>query len=190
MKLLIIGTLLLIPTLFLSCHKEPIYNPIISNDPIIIHASSIIDVRASDVVTSKSLIIRKIEFINRQSSLLLDSFIITMQQLDTSRFIFTSLKEKTFKGTFKIESGNQTLYNINIDKGIIQNNEVQYSNGDKIKANLIPTCKVDLIHGCVSNAIKNMGIFEYGACLYSAPECYALLWAGCTFNYCVTGEQK
>ncbi len=162
----------------------------IDNPPITIHASNTIDIRASDVYTNHNSIKRKIEFINRQSKESLDTFIISLVQTDTSKSLISSIKQKNFTGEFIIQSENLILYNAKFEKGSILSNKSINGLDKTIKPSIVNTCKFNLVHGCVSNEIKNMGIFEYAACLYAAPECYALLWAGCAFNYCVNGEQK
>ena len=53
----------------------------ISNPPVTIHVSDIIDIRASDVYTSHHSIKRKIEFINRKSK----EFVISL--LEKNKFI-------------------------------------------------------------------------------------------------------
>lgn len=163
---------------------------LVHNLPITIHASESIDIRASDVLTSSHSIKRKIEFIDRYTDIIKDTFIISMDQIDTSMNFIASIKEKKFIGELTIESDNIILYNIKIDKWGILPKKILNSSQMAIKPSRVNTCKFNLVHGCVSNEIKKMGIFEYAACLYTAPECYALLWAGCAFNYCVTGEQK
>lgn len=177
-----------------GCSKESIEVATISNPPLTIHISKVLDIRASDVLNTSSSIKRKIEYIDRITKLVLDSFIISIVSTDTNSILYSAIKNKTFNGSVTIESGPELLLNIDIYKGVVSKNnsinENKNINLHNYKSNLVNTCKVGLIHGCVSNAIDNMGVFEYAACLYSAPSCYALLWAGCGFNYCVTGEQK
>jgi hypothetical protein len=45
-------------------------------------------------------------------------------------------------------------------------------------------CNAITIHDCVSYEIEDMNWIEYGACLVSAPACYATLWASCTWEVC------
>ncbi len=174
----------------LFSNEKEISNKLNHNLPIIIHASEKIDIRASDIKTSNQLMQRKIEFIDRFSNKIIDSFIISMYQTDTSKSLLTSLKSKEFSGELMIESDNLIPFKIKIEKGFVLPNKINLGGEKNIKPSLVNTCKFNLIHGCVSNEIKNMGIFEYAVCLYGAPECYALLWAGCALNYCMTGEQK
>jgi hypothetical protein len=180
----------IILSLLTSCKKIPITTVSLVNEPFIIHASDLLDIRASDVITNNTTIKRKIEFINRISKLVEDSFILKIENYDTTKNFIASIREKYFNGSFKIESNNQILYNVVFENGKAIINSKNKLNEVRIKSNLVSTCKVNLIHGCVSNAINNMGVFEYMACLYSAPSCYGLLWAGCSFNYCITGEQR
>ncbi len=74
-----------------------------------------LDIRASDVLTTNTIIKRKIEFINRVSKLIEDSFIISVERGNTSNFFLSSIREKSFKAVLKIESNNQVLYNVNVE---------------------------------------------------------------------------
>ncbi len=187
---LVVNIFCIFSLILISCHKEPVMRAVQFNQPFIIHATEVLDIRASDVLTTNTTIKRKIEFINRISNHIEDSFIISAESFDTSKFFLSSIRQKSFKAALKIESNNQVLYNMNFENGKVVNSGQKNTGEYKIKSNLVPTCKVNLIHGCVSNAISNMGVVEYMACLYNAPSCYSLVWAGCAFNYCVTGEQR
>ena len=185
-------SLVLFLTCFYGCNKDPIVVSTITNPPLTIHISNVLDIRASDVSNKRYSFKRKIEYIDRITKLVLDSFIISMENTDTTVSIQSAINHKNFNGSFIIESGSEQFLNMNFKKGVaIKPIGINESiNLHNYKSNLVNTCKVSLIHGCVSNAIDNMGVFEYAACLYSAPSCYALLWAGCSFNYCITGEQR
>lgn len=186
--------------ILIGCNKDntsieltnPVKNKLLfrQNLPAIIHASESIDIRASDVFTSNYSIQRKIEFIDRFSNLVKETFIISLNQIDTSVYLLPSIEDRKISGDLTIESDNITLFSMKMHKGVILPNKSLKNLEKNIISSRVNTCKFNLVHGCVSNEIKNMGIFEYSACLYAAPECYALLWAGCAFNYCVTGEQK
>lgn len=190
MKKILTKCIIALSIIFTGCIKDQSLNISTLNSPLVIPTSTQFDIRASDVITTKSLVIRKIEYIDKNTKQILDTFLIKMEEIDATENILLKLRNRTFKGTLTISSDNQIVYEVKIDKGGIQKNNISNTSNEVIISNMVPTCKFNLIHGCVSHAIDSMGIFEYGVCLYSAPECYALLWAGCAFNYCVTGEQK
>ena len=174
-----------------SCSKDFFVQTSILNKPLTISATSSLEIRASDLPSNKSSVKRKIEFIDKLSHAILDTFIISMENTDTTKYFIETIKQKTFKGVFKISSDQIIIYEAAVEGGkILPKVTGNSGSNNTIKTNLIPTCKFSLVFGCVNQTIQNMGIFEYGACLYSAPDCYALLWAGCAFNYCITGEQQ
>jgi len=115
-------TLIAISTI--GCQKEE--NKILStkensnkftyNLPVIIHASEKMDVRASDLETSNRIIKRKIELIDRASNKIIDSFIISMYQTDTTKNLLTSLKLKEFSGELTIESDDLIPLKIKFEK--------------------------------------------------------------------------
>lgn len=160
--------------------------------PLTIHSSDIVDIRASDIITSADSLKRKIEVIDRRNNSVHDTFIITLKSNNYSSNMYSQLRDKTFSGSLSIESDNEVLFSLESKNGSLVEPLPSSGTVGEIRRSedLIPTCKVSLIHGCVSQKIKEMSIFAYGLCLYAAPECYGGLWAECAFNFCVTGEQR
>lgn len=157
---------------------------------MVIHSSDRVDIRASDVISESNYFKRKIEIIDRKYNSIYSEFIITLKSNDTKANIYTELKQRSFSGTMTIESENVVLTKFEIVNGsIIESPDNTSSQPIQVSVNLIPTCKVSLIHGCVDQKIRAMNFIEYGLCLYAAPECYGGLWAACSWQFCVTGEQ-
>ena len=182
--------------LLCSCGKNEIRNMGLYsktiNKPLIIERSGNFNIQLSDITTQKSFYVRKVAIINKNDSSEIDSYIITVKSIDTSINIYNSLKNKKFTGFMQIESDGAVLLRLEMKNGESIHNASPESNNYefRVKSTFIPTCKFNLIHGCVSRIIKNMGFFEYSLCLYQAPECYGGIWAICALNYCMTGEQK
>ena len=159
-----------------------------NNTPYIIHNSEFIDIKATDVYTTSDSLQRKIQIIDRKTSVVYDTFIITLTSIDYRDNLYTQLKNKTFRGSLTIESNGDILLSKVVNKGVFES--FHSKENSKIKSNLIPTCKLTVIHNCVVQKIDNMSIFEYGLCLAAAPACYAQLWASCGFIDCIKGEQN
>jgi hypothetical protein len=158
------------------------------NAPLLIHSSAIVDIKATDVFNASDSFKRKIEIIDRRNHVVHDVFYITMKSNDFSSNIYTQIKNQIFTGTLSIVSDNQILFLEESKNGVIVNPSLSETN--RIKSNLVPTCKVGIIHNCVAQKIRNMNIFEYGSCLATAPACYAELWGSCAFVDCIVGEQN
>jgi hypothetical protein len=107
---------------------------------------------------------------------------------DFATNIFSQLLNKTFAGTLSIVNNNEVVYY----KDNYRNSNRFSTKQESIimKSNIVPSCKLSVVHNCVANKINQMSIFEYGMCLVAAPECYAGLWASCGWTNCVTGELK
>ena len=182
--------------LLISCGKNEIRNMGLYsktiNNPLIIECSGNFNIQLSDITTQKSFYVRKVAIINKNDSSEVDSYIITVKSIDTSINIYNSLKNKNFTGFMQIESDGAVLLRLEMQNGESMHSAGQESENYefRVKSTFIPTCKFNLVHGCVSRMIKNMGFFEYSLCLYQAPECYGGIWALCALNYCMTGEQK
>ena len=180
----------------ISCGKNEVRNIDIYskaiNKPLIIEGKGNFNIQLSDITTQKSFYVRKMAIINKNDSSEIDSYIITVKSIDTSINIYNSLKNKNFTGFMEIESDGAVLLRLEMQNGESMHSASQESENYefRVKTTFIPTCKFNLIHGCVSQMIKNMGFFEYSLCLYQAPECYGGIWALCALNYCMTGEQK
>jgi hypothetical protein len=180
----------------ISCGKNEVRNidiyPKSINKSLIIEGSGNFNIQLSDITTHKSFYVRKVAIINKYDSSEIDSYFITVKSIDTNINIYNSLKNKNFTGFMEIESDGQVLLRLEMKNGkSMHSNSPESVNYEfRVKSTFIPTCKFNLIHGCVSRMIKNMGFFEYSLCLYQAPECYGGIWVLCALNYCMTGEQK
>lgn len=175
--------------IIIGCNKsiapeEPVPK---SNAPFIIHNADFIDIKATDVYTAHDSLQRKIEIIDRRTNAVYDTFYITMKSNDNTANLYTQLKNKSFTGSLTIISNNEILLSKEVYNGVIE--KASSTLGIKTKSNLVPTCKITVIHNCVVQKIDNMSIFEYGLCLATAPACYAQLWATCGFIDCIKGEQ-
>jgi hypothetical protein len=160
------------------------------NKPLIIEGADAFNIRLSDIVTLRNTFSRKVEIINKSDGSVFDTYNITVQSSDTTNSIRDAIRNNTLTGYLQIESEGSVLLKMEKKKGISILNESADTGSITIKSNLIPTCKMGLISGCVSQQIKSMGFFQYTACLYEAPACYGGLWALCTLNYCVVGQQR
>jgi len=174
-----------------SCNKNEIIQQEAipqKNTTYTIQSSEIFDIRASDVYTEADSLKRKIEIIDKRSNTISETFYISIISEEFSSNLYTQLRDKSLTGLFKIESNNKVLYKL-----ITKNGEIvpQPKNdiSKNIKSNMIPTCTLSLVHGCVAQKIEQMNIFEYGICLAGAPACYAGLWAECAGLYCIVGQQ-
>ena len=180
--------------LSISCSKNP---AIISNEfslainkPLIIEGAATFNIRLSDIITLRNSFSRKVELINKNDGSIFDTYNITVQSSDTTRSIRDAIKNNTLTGYLQIESEGAVLLKMEKKNGVSIQNVSAVTDSITIKSNLIPTCKMGLISGCVSQQIKSMGFFQYAACLYEAPACYGGLWALCTLNYCLVGQQR
>lgn len=166
-------------------NEEPIPN---KNTALTLHISDIMDVRATDVYTKPYALKRRIEIIDRRNNLIHDTFFILLISKENNCNIYTQLKNKVFSGTLSIISDDEILYIKQYNKGATVIAELDQMNRRKV--DIVPTCKITVIHNCVAQKINNMSIFEYGMCLATAPACYAQLWGACGFLDCITGEQN
>jgi hypothetical protein len=177
-----------------SCSKNPAIIPdelsLAINKPLVILGADAFNIRVSDISTLKHSFSRKVEILNKSDSTVLDTYNITVQSSDINTSVRDAIKNKALTGYLQIESEGAVLLKMEKKMGVTVMNETPVIDSFKIKSNFIPTCKMGLISGCVSKQIKNMGFFEYAACLYEAPGCYGALWGLCTLNYCVVGEQN
>ena len=177
-----------------SCSKNPAIIPdelsLAINKPLVIIGADAFNIRVSDIATLRNSFSRKIEILNKSDNKVLDTYNITVQSSNTKISIWDAIKSKTLSGYLQIESEGSVLLKMEKKNGVSVLNVNTLNDSMRIKSNLIPTCKIGLISGCVSQQIKSMGFFQYAACLYEAPGCYGGLWAFCTLNYCVVGEQR
>lgn len=83
-----------------------------------------------------------------------------------------------------IETEGQVILKRKVKNGIFQKSELIAFRVPGPTYNPNVACTVGTVHDCVSWKIEDMNWIEYGACLVSAPACYATLWASCTWEVC------
>jgi hypothetical protein len=185
-------SILIMSFAIISCIKQSPGISIKNNDAMILHSSKYVDIKASDIVTTPNYFKRKIEIIDRIKNITHYTFIITVQSTKNTNDIYSELKENTFQGFISIESDNIELLKYDYTKpGAINANQFAITKQPIVKAAAVPnTCKLSLVHGCVDQKIRKMNVFAYALCLYAGPECYAGLWAECSWIFCLTGNQN
>lgn len=185
-------SIIILTSILLGCKKNVSESPNEINLPIVIHNSKVVDIVASDVITTSSYFKRKIEVVDSKKNIVKYTFIITVKSNEPNKDILSSLKDKSFKGYISVESENVELLKYESSEDGIMNKNLKSNNeSSRIKITQVPnTCKLSLVHGCVDYKLSKMNIFAYGLCLYGAPECYAGLWAECSWIFCVTGNQN
>lgn len=173
-----------------SCMKSSQGSDFPSNETYVVQSSDLVSIQASDVISEKYYFKRKIEIIDKRNNSVHDSFIITVSSSNKSNDIYADLKNNQFSGTLQIETDSVVVENLHFEKGVVQTLGINTMKEGKYVANIASTCKISLIQNCVSQKIKIMSKFGYVLCLAAAPECYAGLWAECSWDFCVTGEQN
>lgn len=161
-----------------------------SNQTYLIQSSELVNIQASDIISEKYYFKRKIEVIDKRDNTVHDSFVITVSSSNKTNDIYSDLKNNNFSGSLQIETDSMVVETLNFNKGTIQLLGINTNNQGKYVTNIAPTCKISLIQNCVSQKIKIMSKFGYLLCLATAPECYAGLWAECSWDFCVVGEQN
>jgi hypothetical protein len=185
-------SILIISVTIISCYKQSPVDYKKNNESFIIHSSSKVDIKASDLETNATYFKRKIEVIDRIKNIVHYTFIITVQSAKNTTDIYTELKQNTFEGSISIVSDNVELLRYEYPKSDVNSSSINTSSTPPIiKANAVPnTCKISLVHGCVDQKIRKMNVLSYALCLYGGPECYAGLWAECSWIFCLTGNQN
>jgi hypothetical protein len=166
-----------------KARAEKIYFP--KNEPITIQGKNGITVTASDVYSKFSEFKRKIEISNPSGKGKFSEIFLSFKS-DHNKNVYDEFKEdrNSVSGLFEIETGGQVIYKKRIINGKIKKGE---SIGYKVPGPVYDpnvACTVSTVHNCVSWEIEDMNWIEYGACLISAPGCYATLWASCTWEVC------
>ena len=87
-------------------------------------------------------------------------------------------------GLLTIETEGQVIMNKRVINGVWQKNEIVAYKVPAPTYNANVACTGTTVHNCVSWEIEDMNWIEYGACLISAPACYATLWASCAWEVC------
>jgi hypothetical protein len=105
---------------------------------------------------------------------------------NSSENIYSQMKShpNSVNGVLILETGGLLVLKKHIVNGAWGKTEIIASRlpGPIYNPNL--ACNAITIHDCVSYEIEDMNWIEYGACLVSAPACYATLWASCTWEVC------
>lgn len=171
-----------------ACKKEKAkvedeYIP--KNETVIIQGKNGIIVTASDVYSKMSKFKRRIQIEYPEGNAKLPEIFISFESDDNDN-IYKKFGESpnSISGFFLIETGGQVIYKKRIINGESQKGEnIKYKvPGPVYDPNV--ACTVSTVHNCVSWEIEDMNWIEYGACLISAPGCYATLWASCTWEVC------
>lgn len=187
--LIIIATIVLF-----SCQKEnnnSIQKEFPQNQPITLKSSNLVNIRASDVISKFSFFKRKIEIIDRINNSVFKTFLLTVVSEDNTKSIYESIKAKTLTGQLTIESEGKILLkykSINGKDVTLPEEQVKSNSTANIKSYSVP-CTVSTVHDCVAYKIADMNWIEYSLCLLGAPECYAGLWASCTWDVCVKQKE-
>jgi hypothetical protein len=174
----------------MSCMKSTQGSEYPSNETYVVQSSDIVNIQASDIISERFYFKRKIDIVDKRNNSVHDSFVITVRSNNQSNDIYTDLKNNQFSGSLQIETDSVLIETLNFEKGVLQTLGINTSNEGKYVTNIAPTCKISLVQNCVSQKIKIMSKFGYILCLAAAPECYAGLWAECSWDLCVTGEQN
>ena len=162
------------------------------NQPLLTHVSNTTDIRASDVESTPLIVKRKIEIINRANNSVVNTFILTLTNTDTKSNIFETVKNKTFTGTFTIESQGELLLKaqatngVSADDLIYSNENTDFASNPKYQTMEAVPCTLYNVTKCVNTRILAMNWIDYGACMLTAPACYAQLWGSCTWDICFT----
>lgn len=158
-----------------------------ANAPFTVEGRNGITVTASDVYSVKTSFRREIEIKDPQKNVSFPKLYLTFVSSGEEN-VYQQMKERpnTVNGEFTIETAGQVIY-----KRAIVNGKAQ--KGIKLPFRTASTemaapCTVTTVHDCVAWEIDDMNWIEYGACLVSAPGCYATLWASCTWEVCHNGK--
>lgn len=94
-----------------------------------------------------------------------------------------SNNSKNISGVFTVSIDNQLLYTCTISNGSLKNAKSYTYNGTSAEGKAHP-CTIKGQFACIDDKLENMNWVEYGACLLTAPECYAMLHASCAWDNC------
>ena len=139
-----------------------------------------LNLTASDIFSRKLTFRRKISINSNTTFQKLPDIFITFKSSENDVDIYDIIRNKgKINGTLVIETEGIVVLSLQID-----NSEWVATTTNKTLIPMSSSCTVTKIHDCVSKKIHDMNWLEYGACLLSAPECYALLWASCSWDNC------
>jgi hypothetical protein len=180
--------LTLICSLFLfavSCEKGAINTSpdfvVAKNPDVTVTKPNGVSVTASDVYSRKSSFKRKISILSGRNTGNMPNVYITFISSDNDN-IYEKMKTRPTEvnGNLIIETEGQVILTKRVVNG--KWGGTKLINPSSVKASA--ACTVSTVHDCVAWEIDDMNWIEYGACLLSAPGCYATLWASCTWEVC------
>ncbi len=147
----------------------------------IAHSDAIIDVRVTKMIQEEKRIVNKIEIINKRKKATVGVY---FAELTSKKNIRQQLENGELNGSAFIRDHKSnvveefTLNGGKIERRIIKNGLGTRSAGAEAE------CSFWTVHECVANEINGMNPIDYGVCLFTAPACYAQLWASCTWDTC------
>jgi len=175
----------------MSCNKQESarqdnFTPA-QNAPLTIQGKNGITITASDVYSLKTSFSRQIIINDPIKNLSFPKVYLNFVS-SHSENIYREMKEtpNSVNGEFTIEIAGQVIY-----RRAIINGKAQKAIRIPLRAattEMAAPCTVGTVHDCVAWEIDDMNWIEYGACLISAPACYAELWASCTWEVCHNGK--
>lgn len=137
--------------------------------------------RAIDVYSRINEFQRKILISDLNGRLVYPEIVITFTS-DDNDDIYKKITEAStqINGRFSIRSNDFEYFD-----GVIENSSfVNLTNGTPPVSNPNVPCNLTTIHDCVSYKIEEMNIVDLAGCFATAPGCYALTWASCTYDVC------
>ena len=172
-----------------SCKKEEGQEKVfVPNKTLTIKINENLELIASDVKTDNDEIIRRIDFKDPSTKVLLNSYLLELK-CDDGGNILDEISNKKFTGSFIIYSDGYSVMSTSATKGKFANfNRIDTKETFLLKTLSHNQCSVVSVHDCVSFKIEDMNIVEYTLCLASAPGCYSGLWATCAYDVCVKGK--
>jgi hypothetical protein len=148
-----------------------------------------------DVSNSNNELIHEVEITDSATSDHIASFTIRLTASSSRANVKQQLTNRTFSGTFTIEYLGNVLVSGSASGGVGQQLTKQNTTAALIQAIVDANpgdekiaCNITTIHNCVAWTIDDMNWIEYGACLVSAPGCYATIWASCGWEVCHNGN--
>ncbi len=200
-------TLLMLSCTLICCQKTSTYenSPDENEESLILQsANPRILIKASSLHKSKDSIVRQIELLDSRDSSLLYAYNIKAENSSQKDInISRAITEKKFRGKVSISMAGVELLSHDYKLGTtlkankqkaaqeISAKQISQSRIGRFKMNPQPDfpCTIDTVHDCVSFKIDDMNWVDYAICVASAPACYGQLWASCTYDVCVNGEE-
>jgi len=136
-------------------------------------------IEAYEIKTEINVIQTVVKITNKETKKVLPNFI----------YKFTSTKHEDIKkalnenpeqvsGLLTLEVDGQILYSLDVKNGVIGKVQTYSYSGMK------QPCTIRGQFACIDDKLEAMNWIEYGACLVTAPECYAVLHASCAWDNC------